>query len=127
MHRTPPKFTSLASTLQKLNSPPPSPSSILTKPTTPSQTQLEILHAYRHLLRTSLHAVQYSAPARYVILSRLRLSFRSSTPSSFEPARIANTLQFLRNAGETTGMEHKVLKNLLHVWYWEPAQWNTRR
>ncbi|KAE9969741.1 hypothetical protein EG328_011542 [Venturia inaequalis] len=138
MHRTLPKLTSLASTLQKLNTTPSSTlsqtlsklststSTTTTATTIPSQTHLEILHAYRHLLRTSLHAVQYATPARHVILSRLRLSFRSSTLSSFEPIRIANTLQFLRNAGETTGIEHKVLKNLLHVWYWEPAQWKAR-
>lgn len=124
MQRTTSKLTSLASTLQKLNTPPPS---TLSKPTpSSSPTHLEILHAYRHLLRTSLHAIHYSTPARHVLLSRLRLSFRSSPLSSFEPTRIANTLQFLRNAGETTGIEHKILRNLLHVWYWEPTQWQRK-
>lgn len=122
MHRTPPKLTTLASTLQKLNTPPPT----LSKPTTSPPTRLEILHAYRNLLRTSLHAVHYATPARHILLSRLRLSFRSSTLSSFEPARISNTLEFLRNASKTTGIEHKILKNLLHVWYFEPLQWKKK-
>jgi hypothetical protein len=101
------------------------PPTTLTQPSSPTQT--EILHAYRHLLRTSLHAIQYSTPARHVITSRLRLSFRSSPISSFEPKRISNTLEFLSNAGKTTGLEHQILRNLLMVWYWEPAQWKDRK
>lgn len=41
--------------------------------------------------------------------------------------RIANTLTFLQNAAATTGMEHNVLRSLLKVWYWEPAQWKERK
>jgi hypothetical protein len=94
--------------------------------TMPPHSKLEILHAYRHLLRTSLRAIQYSTPARHVLLSRLRLSFRSSPLADFEPARIANTVTFLEGAAKTTGMEHQILRNLLKVWYWEPVQWRDR-
>jgi hypothetical protein len=76
---------------------------------------LEIVHAYRHILRASLRAIQFSKPARYTLVSRLRLAFRSPS-SSFERAHIQNTLEFLRYARETTGLEHKILKNLLFVW-----------
>ncbi|QDS73193.1 hypothetical protein FKW77_002620 [Venturia effusa] len=121
MHRTPPKLTSLASTLQKLNTPPTLPINSLSNP-----TSLDILHAYRNLLRTSLRAVHYSTPARHILLSRLRLSFRSSTLSDFEPQRISNTLEFLRNAAASRGIEHKILRNLLYVWYWEPVHWRKK-
>jgi hypothetical protein len=89
-------------------------------------TKTEILHAYRALYRTSLRAVHYSVPARYTLRSRLRLSFRSSPLSDFEPVRIRNTLTFLENAAKYRGMEHQILRNLLMVWYWEVKQWAGR-
>ena len=70
--------------------------------------------------------MQYSTPARYVVRDRLRLAFRLSPVSDFEPRRIANTLQFLDGAAKSTGLEHHVLRNLLMTWYWEPSQWKAR-
>lgn len=80
----------------------------------------EIVHAYRHILRASLRAIHFSKPARYTLVSRLRLAFRSPS-SPFERSRIQNTLEFLKHARETTGLEHKILKNLLFVW-WDQAR-----
>jgi hypothetical protein len=85
-----------------------------------------VVTAYRSLYRTALHAVRYSRPARYVIRDRLRRAFRDSPATDFEPDRIANTILFLRAAATDTGLEHRVLKNLSLVWYWEAHQWSRR-
>lgn len=87
-------------------------------------TKTEILHAYRSLYRSGLFAIQYSTPARYIYRDRLRRAFRASPISDFEPQRIANTLEFLDGAAKSTGMEHHVLKNVLHVWFWEKEHWS---
>ncbi|KAF2767952.1 DUF1763-domain-containing protein [Teratosphaeria nubilosa] len=81
-------------------------------------TPHDLITAYRHLLRHSLHAVQYSKPARYVVRDRLRANFRSSTPDDFDAAKVQRTLEFLDGAAKTRGIEHKVLQNLCYVW-WE--------
>ncbi|THW05962.1 hypothetical protein D6D26_01831 [Aureobasidium pullulans] len=63
---------------------------------------LEILHAYRHLLRTSLHAIRHAKPARYTLLTHLRHCFRStpqSASSSYDAPTTTRTLEFLTNAG----------------------------
>jgi hypothetical protein len=78
--------------------------------------------AYRQLYRQSLKAVNYSTPSRHIILRILRSSFRSGAPGDFDPQKVANTLRFLRHASECTGLEHKILKNLLMVRYWEQPQ-----
>jgi hypothetical protein len=75
---------------------------------------IQVLHAYRHLYRQGLRAVQFSKPARYVLRDRLREGFRDRS-ARFEPDSIARTLQFFEAATRTSGLEHKVLKNLLHV------------
>ena len=82
-------------------------------------SQQPVLHAYRHLYRTGLRAVQYSRPARYEIRDILRQAFRTSPLSNFNPRRIQNTLRFLENARKYDGFEHKILKNLLHLQYWK--------
>ncbi|KAF8418491.1 hypothetical protein EV426DRAFT_577446 [Tirmania nivea] len=82
-------------------------------------SRLTILHAYRHLLRAGLIAVQYSVPARYAIRDKLRKSFRERPPISFNQTRIDNTLEFLRAAGEHVGIEHRVVRNLCFVHYWQ--------
>jgi hypothetical protein len=74
----------------------------------------DVILAYRHLYQHLLRAVQYSSPARYVIRDRLRDAFRSPK-SSFEPARIANTLEFLHAAGKFRALEHRILKNMVFV------------
>jgi hypothetical protein len=77
----------------------------------------DIIHAYRHLLRHSLRAIQFSKPARFTLRDRLRLAFRKGFATAFEPSRIENTLEFLRYATRENGLEHKILKNLLFVWW----------
>ncbi|KAF3044083.1 hypothetical protein E8E12_009178 [Didymella heteroderae] len=76
-----------------------------------------ILHAYRHVLRHSLRAIQFSKPARYTMRDRLRWAFRKGTASDFDQQKIANTLEFLQYATKQNGLEHKILKNLLLVWW----------
>ncbi|KAJ5129224.1 uncharacterized protein N7515_005263 [Penicillium bovifimosum] len=78
-----------------------------------------VVHAYRHLYRQGLKAIQYSTPGRYILLKSLRKSYRSSPSEEFDPAKIANTIRFLERATEVAGMEHKILKNLLLVRYWQ--------
>ncbi|KLJ10322.1 hypothetical protein EMPG_14303 [Blastomyces silverae] len=81
-----------------------------------------VLHAYRHLYRTGLQAVRYSSPARHVLLWTLRKSFRNGAPNEFDPRRVVNTLEFLRLASSSTSTEHKIVKNLLHVRFWQQPQ-----
>lgn len=81
--------------------------------------QRAMVHAYRHLYRQGLKAIQYSTPSRYMLLKSLRQSYRSSPSEEFDPAKINNTLRFLERATEVAGMEHKILKNLLLARYWE--------
>lgn len=76
-----------------------------------------IIHAYRHLWRQGLRAVQFSKPARYTLRDTLRLAFRKGSASEFDPSRIQNTLEFLRYATEQKGLEHKIVKNLMFVWW----------
>ena len=78
-----------------------------------------IVQSYRALYRELLRAVQYSAPARYTARDRLRVAFRRGGVGDYDSKKIENTLEFLRGAARERGMEHKILKNLLHVRYWE--------
>ena len=84
--------------------------------TTPSRA--EIILAYRHVYQHLLRAVQYSKPARFVAQERIRNAFRNSTPEDYDALRIDRTLQFLDSAAKVRGLEHRLLKNLMHVW-WE--------
>lgn len=81
--------------------------------------QKEIIVAYRHLYRQCLKVVSYSAPSRHVLLRILQLSFRSGSGPDFDPQKIANTLLFLRRASTSTGLEHKIVKNIVMLRYWE--------
>ena len=78
----------------------------------------EIILAYRHIYKSLLRAVQYSKPARFVVKDRVRDAFRKSQPDAYDSARIARTLEFLDGATRAKGLEHRILKNLMHVW-WE--------
>ena len=80
-----------------------------------SASQKEIVLAYRHLYQHLLRAVQYSKPARYVVRDQLRNAFRKPTSEPYNPAVISNTLLFLDNAAKSKGLEHRILKNLVHV------------
>ncbi|KAK8093797.1 hypothetical protein PG997_000482 [Apiospora hydei] len=77
---------------------------------------LEIIHAYRHLYRGLLHAVQYSKPARYVACHQLRAAFRENG-AVFDSKGVSRTVAFLDAAARSRGPEHKVLKNLLMIAY----------
>jgi hypothetical protein len=76
-----------------------------------------VLHAYRHVLRHGLRAIHFSKPARYTLRDRIRLAFRKSPASDFDPKKIENTLEFLQYAAKESGLEHKIVKNLLAVWW----------
>jgi hypothetical protein len=84
--------------------------------------QLSVIHAYRHLYRKGLQAVRYAFPQRHVLRSSLRSSFRSGSRSDFDPNKITRTLEFLERASESTALEHKILKNLMLVRFWEQPQ-----
>ncbi|KAH0388237.1 hypothetical protein KCU92_g1011, partial [Aureobasidium melanogenum] len=75
----------------------------------------DIIHAYRHLLRTSLQAIRHAKPARFTLQSHLRSSFRNPT-SPFDSRQISQTLEFLNNAAKYKGLEDKIVRNLLQVW-----------
>ncbi|RDW76218.1 uncharacterized protein DSM5745_06210 [Aspergillus mulundensis] len=78
-----------------------------------------IIHAYRQLYRQGLKAINYSTPARHVLLKTLRSSFRTSPARDFDSLRIANTLRFLLKAANVSGVEHKIVRNTLITKYWE--------
>lgn len=86
--------------------------------------QRAIVSAYRHLYRQGLKTMRYSTPGRHVLVQILRSSFRSSPAQEFDQLRIANTLRFLARATDMAGIEHKIMKNLLSVRYWEQPQVN---
>ena len=78
----------------------------------------EIIHAYRHLLRASLQAVQFSLPARFVVQAQLRRAFRQPTTpeqQKFDPKAVRRTIWFLKAAAAEKGLEHKIVKNLVKV------------
>ncbi|TVY29704.1 hypothetical protein LHYA1_G000946 [Lachnellula hyalina] len=76
-------------------------------------THLELIHSYRHMYRALLRGVQFSKPARYVARDQLREAYRNGKPGNFDNAKIQRTLEFLDGAAKETGLEHKILKNLL--------------
>lgn len=81
-------------------------------------TSPEVLNAYRHLYRSVLQAVQYSMPARFVARDILRDAFRFGDPATFNEDKTERTVEFLKNAARERGLEHKIVKNLLHTSYW---------
>lgn len=80
-------------------------------------TNLELIHAYRRLLRAGLRAVQFSQPSRSTLTERLREGFRDPH-GTFDPERVRRTVWFLNAAAQTRGLEHRILKNLCRV-HWE--------
>ncbi|KAL7623889.1 hypothetical protein AAE478_005445 [Parahypoxylon ruwenzoriense] len=77
-------------------------------------TDLKVIHAYRHLYRGLLHAVQFSQPARFVARDRLRAAFRGEG-GRLDTRSIIRTIRFLEAATRTRGIEHSILRNLLLV------------
>ena len=82
-------------------------------------TRQQIVRSYRSLYRHALHAVQYSTPARYTLKALLENAYRTGKQEDYDQNRIDNTLLFLHGAASEKGMEHRILKNLLHTWWWE--------
>lgn len=78
-----------------------------------------VVSAYRRLYRQGLKVINYSTPSRYVLLKILRSSFRASPIEAFDMGKIENTLRFLQRATVMLGIEHKIVRNLLMVRYWE--------
>ncbi|TQS32927.1 hypothetical protein Golomagni_06745 [Golovinomyces magnicellulatus] len=86
------------------------------------QSNLDVIHAYRHLYRGLLKAVQYATPARYVARDQIRAAFRespigtsTSSPVALDTEGIKRTKWFLDAAAKERGLEHKILKNLIQV------------
>lgn len=91
-----------------------------------NMANLEVIHAYRHLYRGLLYAVQFSKPARYVARHQLRAAFRENG-AVFDAKGVARTIGFLDAAARSRGLEHKVLKNILMMahfrTYGHPSSW----
>lgn len=81
-----------------------------------------VTHAYRQLYRQGLKTINFATPQRHVLRRILRNSFRLEPRKSFDPERITKTLQFLKYAEASCGIEHKIVKNLLEARYWEQPQ-----
>lgn len=79
----------------------------------------QIVRSYRHLYRHALHAVQYASPARYTVKALLENAFRTGNSADFDQQKVNNTLTFLHGAAKEKGLEHRIVKNLLHTWWWE--------
>ena len=47
------------------------------------------------------------------------MAFREGSTKDYNAERAKNTVLFLSNAAKSRGLEHKIVKNLIHVWYWE--------
>ncbi|KAK4132879.1 DUF1763-domain-containing protein [Trichocladium antarcticum] len=80
-------------------------------------TNSDLIHAYRHLLRAGLRAVQFSQPSRSTLVGRLREGFRDAD-GTFDAERARRTVWFLNAAAQQRGLEHRILKNLCRV-HWE--------
>ncbi|WYZ37482.1 hypothetical protein EsH8_II_000988 [Colletotrichum jinshuiense] len=75
---------------------------------------IQITRAYRHLYRELLRAVQFEAPYRYVVRDQLRTAFREKG-GSIDSEEYKRTKWFLQAASRESGVEHKILKNLVRV------------
>ncbi|CAL3972509.1 unnamed protein product [Diplocarpon coronariae] len=84
---------------------------------TPSS--IELIHAYRHLYRGLLHAVRFAKPSRYIARDQLRNAFRNEHSSNFDKQKVERTIEFLQYAAQEKGLEHRIVKSLLHTRYWE--------
>ena len=91
----------------------------MSKPLPPPSAR-DIRTAYRHLSQLALRAISHSnGPARHTIRSKLRIAFRLSPRSYWDPKRIHNTCQFLYNAANHRALEHRVFRTLLYTWWWD--------
>lgn len=92
-------------------------SAVLTGVRQPS-SNATIVHAYRHTFKALLRAVQYAKPARFVARDRIRSAFRGARQEDYDAVKLARTIELLDHAARTRGLEHKIVKNLMHAW-WE--------
>ena len=79
----------------------------------------EIVRSYRRLYRHAIYAVQYAAPAKYTLRILLENAYRTGNAADFDVQKINNTVTFLEGAAKERGLEHRILKNLLHTWFWD--------
>jgi hypothetical protein len=79
-----------------------------------SAANQEVIHAYRHLYRAALRAVQYSKPARFAARDTLREAFREPG-ASLRPEPVRRTVWFLKQAAREAGIEHRIVRNLLRT------------
>ena len=84
-------------------------------------SQQEFIYSYRQLYKHLLRAVRYSKPARFIARNRLRVEFRYGDVSKYDQIRISRTLEFLDAASKSAGLEHRLVKNLMHVWWEQQA------
>ncbi|KIV88487.1 hypothetical protein PV10_08169 [Exophiala mesophila] len=82
----------------------------------------DIIHAYRNLHKATLKAICYSKPASHTARSILNDTFKKRPQDDFDAIRIQNTLKFLQAAADYAGYEHKILKNLLYVKWWQSRE-----
>ena len=84
-----------------------------------THTSATTIKAYRQLYRQGLHAVQYAPPARHILRHQLNQAFREGRIEDFDLQKVANTILFLKCAAKEKGLEHRILKTLLHVRWWD--------
>ncbi|KAJ4255597.1 hypothetical protein NW762_009594 [Fusarium torreyae] len=77
-------------------------------------SKTQIIHTYRHMYRNLLRAVQHTSPARWVARDQIRAAFREPG-AVFDEKATKRTMWFLEAAAKETGMEHRILKNLIKV------------
>ncbi|KAJ0164010.1 hypothetical protein CTA2_1938 [Colletotrichum tanaceti] len=77
-------------------------------------SRLDKIHAYRHIYRELLRAVQFAAPYKYVVRDQLRTAFREKG-AYWNKEEYKRTFWFLQAAAREAGFEHKILKNLIYV------------
>ncbi|PSR82230.1 hypothetical protein BD289DRAFT_334583, partial [Coniella lustricola] len=78
----------------------------------------QVIQAYRHIYRATLRAVCYAQPATTIARRQLREAFRAPD-AQYDEKAIKRTERFLRNASKCTGIEHKIVKNMLFIKYWK--------
>lgn len=77
----------------------------------------DVVLAYRHTYKALLRAVQYAKPARFVARDRVRNAFRGGNRDEYNAVKISRTIEMLDNAARIRGLEHKIVKNLMHAWF----------
>lgn len=86
----------------------------------------DIVHAYRGLYRSSLRAIQYASPARHTLKQMISNEFRLGKTEDYDSIRIQNTIEFLEGAAKARGLEHRIIKGLLHVWWFQGSLKNSK-